>query len=218
MSTSACGASANARSSASSTPAEDAAGAESSSKYSSGPSQSVARVPFTIARHALSENPTPQWGTASARARASPCSTRRSAGGKALSQPVAGRTGARRIAVSAIDARSRGVVENGRGDFDLDVSAGHGHVQGLAQACAPAGDEGERDRISEDAAVIRRGHVADQLHWRLLGRLGRNLRAFLEHGAGGARPQAHELLAIRRLHRRPLEGAPAREKPPLFFP
>src|SRR5882672_9351625 len=199
MSTSACGTSAIAPSSAS-TRDEAGAPAKFRRRYSSGPNQSVARGLLVFARQASSENATPQTGWTAARAAASPWKARRVAGGRPVSHSREGTVGTRRCAWSTIDSRSARIVEDRRGYFYLEVAAGHGDVERLAHACAAPGDQGQRDRISQHAAGIRGGHVPDQLHGRALARLGGDLRAFFEHGPGIAGAQSDELLAVRGLH------------------
>ena len=157
------------------------------------PSHSVARDPEATARHASTEKAAPQRGAANARAAGPPCRIQRPAGGSNLSQSVDAMAGGRRCASSAIDPRSRRVVENRRGDLDLDIAAGHGHVQGLPMRARPPATSASAIGIAEDAAGIRGGDMADQLHRRPLPGLGGDLCAFLEHGApvaGCAGPRA----------------------------
>src|ERR1700682_131459 len=141
MSTSACGTSAIAASSASRRVDADAP-AKSRRRYSSGPIQSVARVECACARQASSENATPQTGWAAARAAAPPWNTNRVAGGRLVTQSSEATGGTRRCAWSTIDSRSAWIVEDRRGHFDLEVAAGHGDVERLAHACAAPGDQG----------------------------------------------------------------------------
>src|SRR6266404_4706344 len=147
-----------ARSSASAAAASDAASVPSS-RYSSGPSHSVARAASTMARHGSSENAAPQTGAAAARTRAHPCKMKRIAGGIAFIHPVAGTGGGVRIAGSGIDVRSGRIVENRRGDFDLEVAVRHGHVQGLPETRTAAGDQAQGNRMAEHAARVGRGDM-----------------------------------------------------------
>src|ERR1700730_11072267 len=199
MSTSACGTSAIAASSASRRVDADAP-AKSRRRYSSGPIQSVARVECEFARQASSESAAPQTGWAAARAAAPPWNTNRVADGRLVSHSMEGTRGTRRCAWSTIDSRSGRIVEDRRGHFDLEVTVGHGDVERLAHACPAPGDQGQRDRNPKHAAGIRGGHVPDQLHGWALARLGGDLRAFFEHGSGIAGAQSDELFAVRRLH------------------
>src|ERR1700682_5464053 len=200
----------NERSSASATASSDTASAPSS-RYSSGPSHSVARAFSYMARHGSSANAAPQTGAAAARARASPCRTKRIAGGIARIHAVAGTGGRLRVATSGIDAGSGRIVENRCGDFDLQVTVWHGYVEGLPETRTAARNQAQGNRMAQHAARMRRGDVTDQFHGWFLARPGRDLCSFVEHGVRILGTQTHQLLAGGCLHRGPFQRALAHE-------
>src|SRR5450631_829424 len=125
MSTSACGTSAMAPSSASKRVDDEASvegsqgrgspPAKSRRRNSSGPIHSVARVECAFARQASSENATPQTGRTAARAPAPPWKAKRVTGGRPVSHSREGTAGTRRCGSSTIDSRSGRIVEDRRG-------------------------------------------------------------------------------------------------------
>src|ERR1700675_2937064 len=143
------------RSSASAAAISDSAGSPDkvpNSRYSSGPSQRVARVFCSTARHGTSENAAPHAAAAAARTRASPCRMKRIAGGNGLIHSAAGTGGKRRAAASVIDACSGGIVEDRRGHQDLELAALHGHEQGLPETGPAAFDQPQGNRMAQYAA------------------------------------------------------------------
>src|SRR6516225_2814339 len=182
-----------------------AAPSSASSSHSSGPSQSAARSPATAARQASMAGSTPKAAATRPMVEMRPRKTSRESGASGCSAPdpassCCSNAVSREATASGIEPLPFRIDEDRAHHLHRDHALRHRHVKRLAETGPPARHHGERDAAVEGGADIGGGHMADHWHrdWRL--RVGDDLRALFQQGAGIVGEEADELLALRVAH------------------